>query len=524
MALTETRPEIDSGGIVDVERAAPSQIERLIASGDHLANGRVFVVSSLVFTVLAAAGLGVAALDRTTAAGALGGVSDVLWPSSFVALVLMGVLPLLIGLGISVVPLQVGSPSIAFPRAAALSMWGWIVGSLLFLVSVVIDGGVGGADDTAVRLGNLSMGLLMASLGLGAVCVATTVLSHRPLGMGLAKVPLFSWSMLVAAPVWILTFGSAIAHVFLGHISRADAAGLGETFANGISWFLRAPAVYMVAIPLLGIAGDVVGRVSGRRLAPYGAFQGAIAAFAVLSFGVWTQNEAATQTIVWVAFAVVAGLPVVALLGGLVDVLRRGKVVVSAALGAALIGLLVLFGAVLSSAIQALDSAGADSLWNLQTAMLGEAQALFVVTAAALGGLAGLFHWSERLFGAEAPGGPAKGSTAAVLLGGALASTILLVEAIAAGDDRGGLVNGLVYGAVAVGLLLVVLGVLGTVAALLGAAREGQDGTSSEEQTGGTLEWAATGLAPSGLTHQGVVTSPYPLSDLRDGEPTEESK
>lgn len=525
MALTETRPETDGGVAVAPERPAPTQLERLIGTGDHLSNGRVLVGFALFFLAVSAAGLAIAGLDRITADGALGGVSDVLWPSSLVGLVLMGVMPLLLGLAVVVVPLQLGSPSIAFPRAVALGLWTWLIGALLFITSVALDGGIGGEDADAARFGNLALGVMMAALALLAVCVATTVFSQRPVGMGLARVPFFSWSMLVAAPIWIMTMGATAAHVFVGHISRADAAGLAENFVTGSGWFLRAPAVHMLAIPVLGIAADAVGHATGRRLAPYGALQGAIAAFGVLSFGAWAQTAASVETIVWIAFSVLAALPALALLGGLADALRRGRVPALASMVGGLLAVLLVLGSVLSAAVQALDSAGSDTLWSLNTAFLGDAQTLFVVAAATLGGLAGMFLWSERMFGATPAEGAAKGAATAVLAGGAVLGTILLIQGIAAGDGREGIPEGLLNGIVAAGALLLVLGALAGLAASLGAARTGYDVEPSDAEpgTGGTLEWSAVGLARAERDATDVVvSSPYPLSDLRDGGAADE--
>jgi len=516
MALTETRPETDRADTVVDEREPATQIERLIGSGDHLSNGRLLVGFSLIFLVVSAVGLGLAALDRTTDDGLLGGISDTLWPSSLIGLVLAGVLPLLIGLGICIVPLQVGSRAVSFPRAAALSLWAWLIGVLLFITSVAIDGGVGGSDDELARMGNLSLGLMMAALALGAACVATTVFSHRPVGMGLARVPLFSWSMLVAAPVWILSLGSATAHVFLGHISRADAAGLATTFDSGIAWLLHAPAVYMLAIPVLGIAGDVVAHLTGRRLAPYGAFQAAIAAYGVLSFGVWAQTPRSLQTIIWIAVVVLAALPVLAMVGGVADTVRRGTPKLAASLIALVLAHLLILGGVLAAALEAVDTIGSGQLWNLDTGSLAGAQALFLITAATLGALGGAIHWSPRLFGSVAAEGPARGGSLAVLLGGALAATVLLVQAIAAADGRDGLPEGLLFALVAAGAALFALGVLGGLASGLGAARQGhEDGPSDAVTEGLTLEWS-TADDPV------AVRSPYPLLDLRDGGASDE--
>jgi hypothetical protein len=529
MALTETRPDTGHGDdTVVVDRPAPTQIERLVATGDHLSNGRLQIGFSLVFLAVSALGLGLAALDRVTDDGLLGGIAEPLWASSLVGLVLMGVVPLLLGLAIYVVPLQLGSPAIAFPRAASLSMWSWLVGAVLFVTSVVLDGGVGGSDDDGARIGNLSMGLMMVALSLGAVCVATTVMSHRPLGMKLARVPFFSWSMLVAAPIWILTFASAVAHIFVGQITQADAEALSANFDAGVSWMLRSPSIYMLAIPVLGIAADVVVHLTGRRLAAYGALQGAIAAFGVLSFGAWAQSSPAGQTIIWVVFAVAAGLPLLAMLGGLGDALRRGRVPAAAALGAAVLAHLLVLGAVLAAALQALDTAGSGDLFGLGTDALEAGLFMFVVSGAALGGIAGVLHWGERIFGAPAKEALSGVAGAALLLGGGLMATVLLVESIAQAA-RNGLVAGVLYGAVAVGAALFLVGVLGALVAVLGAARTSYEGSPAEggDVIGSTLEWSGRGVAlPGGpSTELAAVGSPYPLLDLRDGGvPDEETK
>ena len=141
---------------------------------------------------------------------------------------------------------------------------------------------------------------------------------------------------------------------------------------------------------------------------------------------------------------------------------------------------------------------------------------LVLITAATLGALGGAIHWSPRLFGSVAAEGPARGGSLAVLLGGALAATVLLVQAIAAADGRDGLPEGLLFALVAAGAALFALGVLGGLASGLGAARQGhEDGPSDAVTEGLTLEWS-TADDPV------AVRSPYPLLDLRDGGASDE--
>lgn len=522
MALTETRPSTDDGGsVADDTPTAPSPIEQLIGSGDHLTIGRLFIGFSLVFLALASLGLVLGGIDGLDADGLIGLV-DSLWTSSLVAMVMMGALPLLLGLGIYIVPRQVGSAAIAFPRAAALSLWGWVISAGIFAVGVALDGGVSGTDLQGARLSNVALGAMMVSLSLGAVCVATTVLSHRPLGMGLSKVPFFSWSMLVAAPVWILTFGSTVAHVFVGQISQADALQLTQGYLAGISWFLHVPAVFMLAIPALGIAADVVAKNVGRRINQYGLVQAFIAAYAVLSFGAWTQTPRALQTFVWIGWVLLAAVPVVALLGALVDCLRHGKPSPSAALIGSVLVFLLILGGVLAGALQGLDTAGRGTLFGFDTAGLEWAQGFFLMGAATVGGLAGLAHWSRRIFSAPAPEGQAKGAITAVLLGSGLLATAYLAEGFAGANGQS-LTTEVLAGLVAVGALLMLLGALGGLGMVLSAARSGADSPDADDDSGLTLEWAPAGTPVSGVEQElAYVNSPYPLLDLR-GETEERS-
>ncbi|MFM7069349.1 MAG: cbb3-type cytochrome c oxidase subunit I [Actinomycetes bacterium] len=503
--MTETRPDAGAAGGTP-EQAGSGSLERLFGTADHRTLGVVFIGFSLLFLIVMFVGRLLFGIDGATDNGVLSSYAGMTDLSSQVGLVLLGVVPLLIGLAVYVVPLQVGSPSIAFPRAVAFSLWMWVLSSGVFITSVALDGGVGGGDDAASRLGNVSTGALLLSLGLATVAVMTTVVAHRPFGMGLARVPLFAWSMLVAGAVWVVSFGSAFAHVLIGQISHQGAQALAANFSAGLSWLLRAPSVYMVAVPVLGIASDVVARSAGRRLAPYFVFQTSIAAFAVLSFGAWAQVPASSQNIVWTGVALLIGLPVLGLLGGLADALRRGPVKVDAALIGSLLSVLLMLGAVAGGLLIALNNAGHGQLIGLSNASLAASQAFFVVGAALVGAVAGLCGWSPLIFGGVAS--PKALGALLVLAGGvALMGTAALVAGLVQidGADTGAQAFAALGG---LGAVLALLGVLGSWVAALGAAKEGTDGESND-LSGLTLEWAG-GPRPIDAA---PVQSEYPLLD-----------
>ena len=514
MAVTDTTlPQQAAAGSVVSESApsTPGELEELIGTADHTSLGRLYIGFSLLLLAVALAIRLVIGVDLATDNGIFGSYLAMIDPSATIALVFLGVMPALLGLAMVIVPLQVGSPAIAFPRAAALSLWAWLVGAGIFITSIALDGGVGGGDYDAAVLGNISLAVMMASLALGATCVATTVITHRPAGMGLARVPLFAWSMLVAASIWIVTVGSAVAHTVLGHVAADSAPGLAENFQIGLAWLMRGPAVYMLAIPVLGIAADAVARTTGRPLGNYGVFQGLIAAFGVLSFGAWAQGPESLNTVLWALWALAAVVPVLALLGGLAESLRHGPVKTSPALVGSFLALLALLAGTLVGVLMALDTAGKGTLFDFDPALLGQAQTIFVVTAAAGGLVAASALWSGQLWGAPSDS-TSTGAAGLVFLGGAILALTLAAEVfVTAGGKEANAAIGI---GEAVGALLMCVGILGALAASLGAARKSYENDVAADPGGMTLEWQVPwpAVASQRTAEIPPINSPYPLA------------
>src|SRR5438309_1719160 len=63
----------------------------------------------------------------------------------------------------------------------------------------------GGGNAIAVGLFLAAFVLVIVALLLDALCLATTILTLRAPGMTLARVPFFSWSILVSASVLLLS-------------------------------------------------------------------------------------------------------------------------------------------------------------------------------------------------------------------------------------------------------------------------------------------------------------------------------
>jgi len=397
-------------------------------------------------------------------------------------------------------------------------MWTWLISAAVFITSMALDGGIGGNDFDASVLGNASFGAIVVSLALASVCIATTVVTHRPAGLTLARTPLFAWSMLVASAVWILSFGSAIAWSVIGHLGADSAPALLDNFAVGLGWLLRGPAAYMLAIPVLGLAGDAISAATGRPLRNYGTFQALIAFYGVFSFGAWAQSPESVDTLLWALWALAIMVPLLGLLGGLAESMRHGPVRITAAVVGSLLALVNLLLAGLVGLLMALDTAGSGNLFDFGPLQLGTAQTILVFTAALAGGLAALAHWSPQVWGTQVNDQMAAASIGAVDVGGGIVGLTLLIEVLvqAGGKDTADAIFG---GFEAAGAVIALAGVVASLFAYLGASREESVGDGDDEPVVGlTLEWQVPSPAIAGArtAELPVIDSPYPFHESEE--------
>jgi heme/copper-type cytochrome/quinol oxidase subunit 1 len=533
MAITETRPADPSAeltadpevfvGLTDHE---PTGLAGLIGTGDHKALGRAWIVLSLFFGVGA---LVLVTLFHADVAGTFlpDDTVDQVATLGQVALVLLFAIPLFIGIATYVCPLQVGARTIAFPRAAAMAFWGWLLGSGMLVAAYAINGGPGGGRSSAVDLSFVALAFVITSIGVASVCLATTIVSMRTAGLWMSRIPLFSWSMLVAASLWLFTLPVLLANVTLAYLDHHYGTGtvLGGSEWSQLAWAFGQPEIYVVAIPALGAISDILATLSGHRIPLRGVMMGAIGAFGVLSFGAYAQPAVSPDIMseaIYTAMGVLALLPVLMLLGGWATTLRGGKPVVKSPLLFALASAVVLVVAVFGGAVYVIrplelhNRAWFDN--SLAAPPYATGHALLVVGAAAIAALGGLVYWSPKLFGRFANDGLAKLAALVALVGALVAGLPLMVFGFAlkadALADSGQFLNGL--SAVGAGVLAVAV-LLVVVALIMGS--KGDAPADDAWGVGQTLEWATGSPPPPGNFGQlERVSSPEPLLDIADPE------
>ncbi|SDK12759.1 cytochrome c oxidase subunit 1 [Lentzea albidocapillata subsp. violacea] len=236
--------------------------------------------------------------------------------------------PILFGFANFVLPLQIGSPDVAFPRLNAFSYWLFLFGGTTVVAGFVTPGGA--ADFGWFAYTPLSsamhspgvgadlwiMGLAVSGLGtiLGAVNMITTVVCLRAPGMTMFRMPIFTWNILVTSVLILLAFpiltaalmGLAAdrhlgAHVF-------DPANGGVVLWQHLFWFFGHPEVYIVALPFFGIVTEIFPVFSRKPLFGYKGLVFATLAIAMLSVAVWAHHMYATGAVLLPFFALMTFL------------------------------------------------------------------------------------------------------------------------------------------------------------------------------------------------------------------------
>lgn len=531
MALTDARPSAGPGdtgatAIRTTTRRDLPGLAGLLSTGSSARIGSFYVVASLLFVVASAVAGELVGIER-------GDMSDlqvlgddvVAQVASFhaVSAVFLFVVPLFVGIATAVVPLQVGATTVAFPRAAAAAFWGWFLGSALLIASYVANGGPGGGDANAVELFLLALGLVVASLLVAVLCVATTVLTLRAPGLSLARAPMFSWAMLVAAVLWLLALPVLVANIAVtwldlhyGQAFLGGSAGVGRP----IAWAFTTPTIWLYALPALGVIGEVVPVFSRLVQRRQEVAKAAVAVVGALGFGAYAQPFSAVDTTDRVELselAIVLVLPLLALVAVWADTARRGRPrpAVPVVLGGGAL-LLFLAGAVAGAlaAVDGLDLRG--TTWEF-----GELH-LILMGGAGLAAVGALHYWLPKLWGRLLS--PALGALEALLL---VVGTLLLAGAdLVSGvlDQPAGQLVGEVRdgvealnwvsaaGGVLVTLAVVVLGV----DVVLRVVRRRGPLAGDDPWEGHTLEWATTSPPPVGnFAEVPQVTSATPVLDRR---------
>ena len=242
---------------VQSDAAASRSLAGVLTSSDHKVIGRMLVGSALVGLLLVAVLGALLGAERINGDGTLldEAVLTQLFAGYRVGLVEVVLLPLMLGVCVIAVPLQLGARSLAFPRAAAAGFWTWFGGVVLVVIALANNGGPFGGQADMVGLYLAANAIVLVGLTIVAATVATSVLTTRAPGMRMKRVPLFSWSALVMSIGLVLVLPVAIGvHVFayVDYQYTKDAFGAASGIFDWTFYLLTGPVLALFALPAVG--------------------------------------------------------------------------------------------------------------------------------------------------------------------------------------------------------------------------------------------------------------------------------
>src|SRR6187401_1964857 len=189
---------------------------------DHKLIGKLYLCTS--FAWFLAAGLMALLIRSELAFPGMQVVNDEFYNQLFTMhgtiMLLLFATPLFFGFGNVIMPLQIGSPDVAFPRLNMLSYWLFLFGGLIAGSGFLTPGGAAAFGwfaytplSDAVRSPGVGgdlwiMGLWLAGLGsiLSAVNFVTTIICMRAPGMTMFRMPIFTWTILVTSILVLIAF------------------------------------------------------------------------------------------------------------------------------------------------------------------------------------------------------------------------------------------------------------------------------------------------------------------------------
>ncbi|MGH8147505.1 MAG: cytochrome c oxidase subunit I [Rhodanobacteraceae bacterium] len=207
-------------------------------------------------------------------------------------------------LGNFLLPLMIGARDLAFPRLNLMSWYLFVIGGS-FTVAALLLGGVdtgwtfytpystlfSNSNVMLVVIGVFITGFSTILTGLNFI-VSTHRL--RAPGMTWFRLPLFVWAMyavslvmVLATPVLAMTL-ALIALERIAHVGIFDPALGGDPLLfQHFFWFYSHPAVYIMILPAMGVASEIIPAFVRRRIFGYKFMVYSMLAIATIGFMVW---------------------------------------------------------------------------------------------------------------------------------------------------------------------------------------------------------------------------------------------
>jgi len=226
------------------------------------------------------------------------------------------------GFGNYLIPLQIGARDMACPLLNMLSYWVYLLSCIVIIAAFFATGGgpisgwtaypplsaladAGPGQDLGQTIWILAIALFIVSSMMGALNYITTILQARTRGMSMLRLPLNIWGMFSSSVISLFVFPVLLAAGVLLLLDRIGGTSFflpaGLVVGNKLIahtgghpllwqhlfWFCGHPEVYIVIVPAVGIAGEIIGTFARKPVFGYNLMVGCWIAIVVLGMMVW---------------------------------------------------------------------------------------------------------------------------------------------------------------------------------------------------------------------------------------------
>jgi cytochrome o ubiquinol oxidase subunit 1 len=286
-----------------------------LTSIDHKKIGIMYIILAIVMLLR---GFSDALMMRAQQAIAFGDSAGFLPPHHYdqiftahgVIMIFFVAMPLVTGLMNFIVPLQIGARDVAFPFLNNFSFWMTAGGAILVMASLFVGefaktgwlaypplSGIIHSPDVGVDYYIWSLQIAGVGTLLSGINLLVTIVKMRAPGMGLMKMPIFTWTSLCTNVLIIAAFPVLTAVLGLLSLDRYagfnfftnDFGGNAMMYVNLI-WIWGHPEVYILILPAFGVFSEVVSTFSSKRLFGYASMVYATIVITVLSYLVWLHH------------------------------------------------------------------------------------------------------------------------------------------------------------------------------------------------------------------------------------------
>jgi cytochrome c oxidase subunit 1 len=207
-------------------------------------------------------------------------------------------------LGNFLMPMMIGARDLAFPRLNLASWYLYLAGGAIIMWALLAGGVDTGwtfytpfssmfsnSNVVLALVGVLVTGFSSILTGLNFI---VTVHTMRAPGMGWFRLPLFVWANYATALILVLATPVLAMTLVLVGIERLFQVGIFDPALGGdpllfqhLFWFYSHPAVYVMVLPAMGVASEIIPCFARRPVFGYRFMTYAILGIAVIGFLVW---------------------------------------------------------------------------------------------------------------------------------------------------------------------------------------------------------------------------------------------